>query len=630
MHHRHSLRTQRVPPPKGMCMRISRRASGAAAVAVGLAVTLAACGSSSSSGSKSPSSSSSGASAAPTNETYNKGPSGGSNGGTLRVLGEGDISSYDTSGAYDTNSYQLDRLYSRQLYSYDASNDEGQRVAVQPDLADGQPTVSSDGKTYTIKIKQGVKWDYGTGGRQVTAADAILGLKMLCNPADPFGSSAYFTGSIAGEAAFCTGFGKVNAASAAAIKAYAMGTQVSGLKAVDDSTLQITLTQPTSDFLHFLALPASSPAPIETLAYVPDSPEFRAHVPSDGPYVISSYVSKKSVDLVRNPVWSASTDTLRKAYVDKVDVVYGGTAESILQQIQGGSADTTMGDDPIPTASIPGLLAQKSTGIHINPTGGSNPYIVFNTGGGSAAIKNTLVRQAINYAVDKSAVSQVLGGPTIFPVLNQVFSSSVVGTGYKVQDVYPTPNNQGDVAKAKALLTQAGYPNGVTVKFSYRTEGNGPKIASTLQNSLKAAGITVVLKGVPNEDYYNDYLQKSSIAKAGDWDLAEPGWGPDWEGSSERSYFTPLFDGRTYGDGSTNYGDYNSAAANALADQALASTDATKAADLWNQFDAQVMKDAPWVPLVEQNQVNFVGSKVKNFQYFFFANNADLANEAVQ
>jgi ABC-type transport system substrate-binding protein len=610
-------------------MRISRRASGAAAVAVGLAVTLAACGSSSSSGSKSPSSSSSGSSAAPTNETYNKGASGGSKGGTLRVLGEGDISSYDTSGAYDTNSYALDRLYARQLYSYNASNDESQRVAVQPDIADGQPTISSDGKTYTIKLKQGVKWDYGSG-RQVTAADAVRGLKMLCNPVDPFGSQAYYTETIVGEQAFCDGFAKVNTASAAAIKAYAEGTPVAGLKAVDDATLQITLTKPASDFLHFLALPASSPAPIESLSYIPDSPEFRAHVPSDGPYVISSYSSKKSVELVRNPVWDASTDTLRKAYVDKVDVTYGGTPESILQQIQGGSADTTMGDDPIPTASIPGLLAQNSTGIHINPTGGTNPYIVFNLVGGSSAIQNVKVRQAINYAVDKSAVSQVLGGPKIFPVINQIFSSAVVGAGYKVQDTYPSPNNAGDVAKAKELLKEAGFPNGVSIKFSYRTEGNGPKIAATLQSSLKAAGINLVLKGVPNEDYYNNYLQKTSIAKSGAWDMAEPGWGPDWEGASERSYFTPLLDGRSYSDGSTNFGDYNSAAANDLADQALASTNPTQAADLWNQFDAAVMKDAPWVPLVEQNQVNFVGSRVKNYQYFFFANNSDLANLAVQ
>lgn len=603
----------------------TRRAAGTAMLAVGLAVTLAACGSSSSSSSSGTGSSSPSAS----DTAYNTGPTGGSQGGTLKVLGEGDAVAYDTAAIYDTNSAQLARLFARQLYTYPASNDESARVKVVPDLADGQPQVSADGKTYTIKIKQGVKWDIG-GGRQVTAQDAILGLKMLCNPTDPFGGSAYFTQSIVGEDAFCSGFAKVSPSNAAAIKSYAENTSVSGLKAVDASTLQITLTQPTSDFVHFLALTAASPAPLESLDYLPDSPAYRQHVQSDGPYKISSYVPRKSVSFVRNPVWDPSTDGVRKAYANEIDVTFGGTPESILQQIQAGSADATLGNDPVPTSAIPGLLTQNSPDIHINPTGATNPYLVLNVKYGSKAIQNVKVRQALNYAVDKAALSQVLGGPRIFPVINQIFSRSVVGDGYQVHDLYPSKNNAGDPAKAKELLKEAGYPNGVTLKFTYRTAGNGPKIASTLQNSLKAAGINLVLKGLPNSDFYGNYLPKNSIAQSDDWDIADPGWAPDWEGAAERSYFTPLFDGRQYGPGSTNYGDYNSPAANALADRALSATDPAEATSLWNQFDNVVMTDAPWVPLVEQNQVNFVSSRVKNFEFYYPAAGPDLTNLAVQ
>jgi len=605
-------------------MRISPRTAGASALAIGLTVTLAACGSGK------PSSNSSSSSGKTSSSAYNLGKSGGNKGGVLKALAESDNSSYAPSAVYDTNSAQLARLYARTLYSYESSNDPAKRFPVQPDLADGQPKVSSDGLTYTIKIKDGVKWNIDGTGRQVTAQDAVRGLKLICNPVAPFGASAYFTDSIAGMSDFCDGFGKVDAASAAAVKAYTEDTQVSGIKATDDKTLVVTLKAPTADFPRFISLEASAPAPVESLNYVIDGPDYRQHIISDGPYLLTSYVTGKSLKMVRNPVWDPKTDSLRKAYIDELDLTMGGTPESILQQIQAGTADMTWGDDPIPPASVPGLKRTGDIGLHINPTGGTNPYIVFNFAGGSTAIQKVQVRQAINYAVDKSAISQDLGGPDIFPVLNQIFSQSVVGDGYKQQNLYPSDGNAGNVAKAKELLTAAGYPNGLTVKFSYRTQGNGPKIAATLQASLAKAGINLELKGVPNENYYNDYLQKTAIAKSGDWDMAEPGWGPDWEGASERSYFTPLFDGRTYTDGSTNFGDYNSDAANKLADQALAEQDETKAADLWNQFDAQVMKDAAWVPLVEQNQVNYVGKRVTNFEYMFTANGPDVANLAVQ
>lgn len=606
-------------------MRISGTLAASGALAASLAVALAACdssGSVGSTGSTSP--------AAAPQFTYNQGPSGGSAGGTLRVLAQSDLSTYDTAAVYDPGSAQVARLFARQLYSYAASNDQSKRLPVVADLAQGDPQVSADGKTYTIKIKNDARWNIGGHARPVTAQDAVLGLKMICNPAAEFGATSYFTDAIVGEQAFCDGFEKVDASSAAAIKKYALDTPVVGLKALDASTLQITLTAPTDDFVHYLALTAASPAPVESLDYVPDSPEYRQHVYSDGPYMVSAYRPDKSLTLVRNPEWAASSDSLRKAYADTVEITFGGTAQTIAQQIQAGVADATLGGDNVPTPDTVSLLASGSPAIHVNPLGGTTPYLVFNVKWGSDAVRNVLVRQAINYAVDKAAVSQDLGGPRIYPVIDQLFSRSVMGAGYQAIDPYPSPNQAGDVQKAKDLLTQAGYPTGITVKFAYYTEQNGQKIATTVMDALAKAGIKVELKGVPNKDYYGNFLGKPSITQSGAWDIAEAGWAPDWEGNSERSYFTPLLDGRTYGPGSSNFGDYNNDAANTLADQALATSDPAKASALWTEFQKLVMKDAPWVPLVEQNQVNLVSARARNFQFWYFASGPDLTNLAVQ
>jgi peptide/nickel transport system substrate-binding protein len=76
---------------------------------------------------------------------------------------------------------------------------------------------------------------------------------------------------------YCDGFAQVYAKSAAAIKDYINSHNVSGLKAVDATTLQITLTQPASDFVNILSLPFSSPAPVEYLNYIPGSAQRAQH-----------------------------------------------------------------------------------------------------------------------------------------------------------------------------------------------------------------------------------------------------------------------------------------------------------------------------------------------------------------
>ena len=95
-----------------------------------------------------------------------------------------------------------------------------------------------------------------------------------------------------------------------------------------------------------------------------------------------------------------------------------------------------------------------------------NVYLPLNQYAGP--MKNKLVRQAANYAVDKNAIVQIFGGRRIAAAANQVVLPGNVGY-IPDYNPYPNKNGSGDPAKAKALLSQAGYPNGLDVKLLYQT-----------------------------------------------------------------------------------------------------------------------------------------------------------------
>jgi peptide/nickel transport system substrate-binding protein len=547
-------------------------------------------------------------------------------GGTLRLLGSGDVDHLDTASAYYTATYTLERAYARQLFSYPASTDNTTATTPVPDLATGMPTqgnggISADGLTYTVHMRTDAQWNTSPA-RPVTAQDVVLGLKRLCNPANPVGAPGYYENTIVGMRAYCDGFAKVPA-TATAIAGYINGHDISGVAATDDSTVVFKLTQPASDFINILAMPFASPAPQEYLKYVPDDATFRQHTISDGPYQITSYVANQSIELSRNPAWQQSSDPIRHAYVDKITVTMGQDAAPVQQQIQAGTADLEW-DTVVPTANIPSLQAAKDPRLGAYPAMDSNPYLLFNlqSPNDKSALANVKVRQAVEYAVDKVAVGQVYGGPSLNTPLDQVIPPG--NAGYQQFDLYPTPNDRGDPTTCKQQLADAGYPNGLTLTDVYRNAGNHPAVAQDIQADLAKCGITVKLVPVSQGDYYSKYLSSPDAARRGVWDLTEPGWVPDWYGNNGRAIIEPLFDGRTYGPNSTDYGDYNNPTVNSLIDQALRAPTAQQAADLWHQADTQIMKDAAIVPLQTQKTALFRSSRVHNAIFMPFSQAYDV------
>ena len=593
-----------------------RKRSQAFASVVGvaaLATAIAACGGSSSSGSSGKSSGSGSTSLSSGTQGLNPGSGSPKSGGTLYMLGQGDVDYIDYNISYYSVGEYGQRMYQRGLYSYGST--PGTTTDAEPDLATAAPVVSNGGKTYSVTIRTGAQWNTSPA-RQVTAADALRGLERSCNGVQPFGGLPDFESLIVGYADFCSGFAK--ATTAPAMKAYLASHSPSGVKA-SGQTITYNLVHPASYFAGQLALDAFSPAPIESLNYVPASAQAQQHEISDGPYAIQSSTPARQIVFVRNPAWKASSDPLRKAYVNKIVVSETGNEASIQQQLQTNTASASMEFDAFPPQqAVAGLVKQMQSGLNHNfnlgTTLSSNPYIVFNTvsPNNSKALANVKVRQALSYGISRAHLTQVIN-PVINPPLTHILPDGVNGTATVAKGYNPYPYNP---TKAKQLLAAAGVKS-MNITMLYRPDSTvSTAIAQAAQSDLAKIGVKVKLLSSPSADFYTKYLEVPSVAKRGVWDVSVAGWGPDWYSQGSLSFFGPLFNGASASPPTgSNFGFYNNPTVNALINKA-GSTASTSAADaLWVQADLDVMKDAAIFPITDPLQPLYHASYVHNAIY---------------
>ncbi len=550
----------------------------------------------------------------------------GQKGGVLRILGTADVDHFDPTSAALVTSNNFLRAVTRQLISYAASTDEAVRITPEGDLATEVPQPSNDGLTYTFTLRQGAQWNAPAGPRQITSADFERGMMRMCNPLLGSAALTYYQDLIVGMAEFCAGFSEVEP-TVDAMKAYIESSDITGIETPDDQTIVINLTQKAGDFIYMLSLPTSAPAPVEVLDYLPDGPDYRSNFIASGPYTPEAYTPDSSLTLVRNPAWTSESDPLRQAYVDRIELTFGLQPDAVLQQLQSGDGDMTF-DITIPPAILQLLTATGDEKL-MTVSSGNTAFLFINTvsDNNGGALQNVLVRQALNFAIDKTAIVQQSGGPTVGQPVHGIFGPGVLG--YHAFNLYPSPDDKGDPEKAKALLAEAGFPDGITLKMPYRNQNNEPAIAQTIQASLAAAGITIELTPVAPADYYSKFMTNPINTKEGTWDIAPVGWTPDWAGGSARSVFQPqfTFNGthQTY-----NYTDYNNPEATALAQEAINATTPEEVARLWGEVDELVMADAPVVPYLANKVVLYHSQAVQNFAPYALGVQGDWTNVWLQ
>jgi peptide/nickel transport system substrate-binding protein len=511
-------------------------------------------------------------------------------GGTLQVLTSDPEPTLDTAFFFYP---PLARAYARTLYGYNLAGPPEQKTVPVPDIASGPPQVSADQRTYTFRLRAGVRYAPPVD-REVTAQDFITAIERLYDKTISLSGNSY-ADLIAGASAF--GAGKAS--------------RISGLAAPDARTLQITLVQPAPDLLSILALPMFAPVPGEYAANYAVGENYSGHVVGSGPYTPDVYIPGETVVLVRNPHWDPATDPLRKAWVDRIHVRVGVGISLIQRQIEREEADLSL-NSHVPQARVAALRAdpQRSRRVSVNTTG-SLLFLVLGTNPKAGAIADVRVRQAVNYAIDKVAYRDAVAGR--FAATGELASTIMApgSLGYRHYDLYPTPGGRGDPAKARALLAAAGYPHGLTLGFA--TFGSGRLAAGRkpIEDSLKRAGIR--LKVTTNKEWDPHFEALRNPAKRLEHQLAQNGWILEYFGDNARQSIVAQYDSRLTDTG--NFSEYDNPAVNQIIDRALAEPDWDRRAALWAQIDQRIMRDAPLVPLLWEKASFQWASRVHGWTY---------------
>jgi peptide/nickel transport system substrate-binding protein len=491
-----------------------------------------------------------------------------------------------------------------------------------PDVATQVPSVVNGGITdhgllYTYHLRHGVAWDTHPS-RQVTAADFIRDFQAFCNPGVyPVGNSSYFTSTIAGFASYCAAESRhfsgrsTLTVTAAGVTAWQNSHSIAGLSASGPLTLQVRLIRPAADFNNIMALPFASARPAEYDAYLPGSATLNQHIVSDGPYRVASYIPGKQIVLSRNPAWKQSSDPVRHQYVTEVVVTMGTTSDqAVLTELQAGTQDLFLADLGIPSPEISSLQAARDPLLRIWPSSNLNPYIILNLRSPNSghAMGKLAVRQAIEYGIDKALIVKVTGGPAVSEITTSAIPPG--SAGHQQYTRYATPGGQGSPAQCRSLLTQAGYPHGLTLSYLYPNDSGDTTIFEAIQASLARCGID--LKGMPQPSggaYFTDLGNTPQTAKPGTWDMATGSWYPDWYGTNGRTLIQPLF-GSACTPGTPNAGCYRSTPVNTLITRALNTSSPSAAASIWHQANIIAMNDAAIVPLISAQEVQYASSRV--------------------
>jgi peptide/nickel transport system substrate-binding protein len=382
-----------------------------------------------------------------------------------------------------------------------------------------------------------------------------------------------------------------------------------GLKTIetpDDTTIIFHLQTPFSDLPYQMAMGITAPVPPAK----DTGAKFASHPFSSGPYKFESISPGKSAKLVRNTYWDASTDSVRKALPDAIEVTVSTNGDDVDNRLLAGTADLDISQTGMQSAAQIKVLQNPTLKANTDdPVSGFIRYIVMSTK--VPPFDKVDCRKAVIYAADHTALQTARGGPfgggDIAP---NMLPTNIAGSDPKY-DPYNMLQGKPQVDKAKAALQACGQPNGFSTKIAVRNnKAKEVKTAEALQASLKAVGINAEIFQYDGSKSSSVVGSPSNVHQNG-YGLIILGWGADWQ--SAFGFLQPLVDGRTIvPSGNNNFSEVNDPSINGLFDQMAESTDPNKVADLGSQVNHKIMDQALYLPEVFDKGFNYRNPRLTN------------------
>jgi oligopeptide transport system substrate-binding protein len=434
-----------------------------------------------------------------------------------------------------------------------------------PDIADSMPTVSADGLTYIFHLRKDVKFSDGT---PVTANDFQYSWNRAANPATNSPTAPEYLGDIAGVNDVLSG----------------KATQISGVKVIDNYTLQVTINSPESYFLYKLTFPSSF---IVEKNNVNTSTNWWKAPIGTGPFKVQEWKQDTDFILARNDLYYGDLPKIAQVYMTL------NSTTSDMDLFETGKVDFTGPPaayyDQIMDPSGPFYqYLSKSPSLSVD-------YIGFNCN--EAPFNDPDIRQAFCLAIDKDKIvnltyrNMAQKAEGILPVGIPGYNDNLTGLDY-------------DVSKAQALIKASSYGNAAnlpTITLTIAGEGGttGQEIQALVYQWKQNLGVTVQIRELDPQIYYNELSQEVD-------QMYSTGWIADYP--YPQDFLDILFSsGSSY-----NYGGYSNPQFDSLIKQANAESDQTKAFALYQQAEQLMVNDAACLPITFGQSYLLIQPWVKN------------------
>nr|WP_265089775.1 ABC transporter substrate-binding protein [Psychrobacter sp. H7-1] len=414
---------------------------------------------------------------------------------------------------------------------------------------------STDNKVWTFKIRD-AKW---SNGDPVTANDFVYSWRRLLDPntASPY-ASYLVDAKVAGAEAIMEGKAAVDSL---------------GVKALDDKTLQVTLSEPVPYFPDTLIHTSVKPVNQKAVEQFGDKWTDPANIVVNGPYKISEWQVNDKIVLTRNESYYDNANTT----LEKITMLAIPSSTTDVARYQAGEIDVT--NEELPSEQFKSLKEQLGDEVSVSPML-CTYYYEFNTV--KPPFNDARVRRALALALDRNTITDKVVGQGQTPAY-QLTPVSTNGMENNTPE-WQNWDQARRVEEAKKLLNEAGYSESKPLKFEllYNTSDNHKKIA-VVASSLWKQSLGFVDVSLINKEW-KTYLD---TRRNGNYQVARAGWCGDY---NEPSTFLNIVKSGN----SNNQGKYSSAAFDSLMTQTLkAGVTPEQRANLYKQAEVQLDKDMP-------------------------------------